>query len=40
MSAARFHALQGYKPTRYAMKVSGNYRIIFEWENGLAKKLI
>ena len=39
MLAFRFHALQGHKPTRYAMKVSGNHRITFEWENGLAKKI-
>ena len=39
MPAFRFHSLQGLKPTRYAMKVTGNYRITFEWESGLAKKI-
>ena len=28
-----FHRLQG-KPTRYALKVSANYRITFEWQKG------
>jgi len=39
MPAFRLHALQGYKPTRYSMKVSGNYRITFEWENGSVQKV-
>lgn len=39
MPAFRFHSLQGHKPARYAMKVTGNYRITFEWESGLAKKI-
>ncbi len=39
MPAFRFHTLQGHKPTRYSMKISGNYRITFEWDNGLAQKI-
>ncbi|PCI57215.1 MAG: Killer protein [Alphaproteobacteria bacterium] len=39
LPAFRFHALQGYNPTRYSMKVSGNYRITFEWNNGQAQKI-
>lgn len=39
MPAFRFHALQGYNPTRYSMKVNANYRITFEWHNGMAEKI-
>ncbi len=39
MPAFRFHALQGHNPKRYSMRISGNYRITFEWDNGLAQKI-
>lgn len=39
LPAFRFHALQGYNPTRYSMKISGNYRITFEWDSGLVQKI-
>lgn len=39
MPAFRFHALKGIKPVRYSMRVNGNYRITFEWENGNALKI-
>ena len=29
----RFHALRG-RPRRYSVRVSGNWRITFEWEEG------
>jgi len=29
----RFHALRG-RPLRYSVRVSGNWRITFEWEEG------
>jgi proteic killer suppression protein len=32
----RFHALQGFQPTRYAIRVSKQWRISFEWEDGHA----
>jgi proteic killer suppression protein len=32
----RFHALKGYKPRRYSMPVTGNWRITFGWEDGVA----
>ena len=35
----RFHTLQGFNPKRYSMRVSGNYRITFEWSNGQATKI-
>lgn len=35
----RFHALQGFNPKRYSMRVSGNYRITFEWEKSEARKI-
>jgi len=28
-----FHKLES-KPTRYSMKITGNWRITFEWKNG------
>ena len=39
MPAFKFHALQGYNPKRYSMKVNANYRITFEWNNGMAQKV-
>lgn len=32
----RFHALKGFNPRRYAMRVTGNWRITFAWEAGVA----
>ena len=32
----RFHTLQGVQPARYAIWVSRQWRITFEWENGHA----
>jgi toxin HigB-1 len=32
----RFHALQGYQPTRYAIWVNNQWRITFEWIEGVA----
>ena len=32
----RFHALKGFDPRRYSMRVTGNWRITFAWENGVA----
>ena len=34
----RFHALQG-RPRRYAMRVSGNWRITFEWHGEYAEQI-
>lgn len=34
----KFHGLQG-NPKRYAVKVSGNYRVTFGWEGTDAIKL-
>lgn len=30
----RFHALEGYQPTRYAIWVNNQWRITFEWFDG------
>lgn len=32
----RFHALKGFDPKRYSMRVTGNWRITFAWEDGMA----
>jgi proteic killer suppression protein len=32
----RFHALKGFDPRRYSMRVTGNWRITFAWEAGVA----
>jgi proteic killer suppression protein len=32
----RFHALKGFDPRRYSMRVTGNWRITFSWRNGVA----
>lgn len=32
----RFHALKGFDPRRYSMRVTGNWRITFAWEAGIA----
>ena len=29
----RFHALKGHSPRRYSMRVTGNWRITFEWRD-------
>lgn len=30
----RFHVLRGYRPMRYSIRVTGNYRITFAWDGG------
>jgi len=30
-SSNKFHALEGYEPTRYAIRVTKQWRITFEW---------
>jgi proteic killer suppression protein len=32
----RFHALQGFSPTRYAIRVNEQWRIAFEWQDNCA----
>ncbi len=32
----RFHALKGFTPRRYSMRVTGNWRITFAWQDGIA----
>lgn len=32
----KFHALQGYQPTRYAIRVNEKWRITFAWQNNHA----
>ena len=32
----RFHALKGFVPKRYSMRVTGNWRITFAWADGIA----
>ena len=32
----RFHALKGFVPRRYSMRVTGNWRVTFGWEDGVA----
>ncbi|NKQ36552.1 MAG: type II toxin-antitoxin system RelE/ParE family toxin [Chloroflexi bacterium] len=32
----RFHTLQGFQPTRYAIRVNSQWRITFEWQDGHA----
>jgi proteic killer suppression protein len=32
----RFHALRGFDPKRYSMRVTGNWRITFVWRDGVA----
>ena len=34
-----FHRLSGFNPTQYLVKVSANYRITFEFEEGHAFKI-
>jgi proteic killer suppression protein len=33
----RFHALKGFDPRRYSMRVSANWRITFAWRDGTAE---
>lgn len=35
----RFHALKGFDPRRYAMRVTGNWRITFAWDDGVANAI-
>lgn len=32
----RFHALKGFDPRRYSMRVTGNWRVTFAWQDGVA----
>jgi toxin HigB-1 len=32
----RFHALTGFTPRRYSMRVTANWRITFAWEDSVA----
>jgi proteic killer suppression protein len=32
----RFHALKGFDPRRYSMRVTGNWRVTFAWQDGAA----
>lgn len=33
-SSNRFHALEGFNPTRYSVSVDRQWRITFEWQEG------
>lgn len=33
------HKLKGLRMARYAMRVSGNWRITFEWTDGVAEHI-
>ena len=35
----RFHALKGRKPTRYAVRVTGNWRLTFAWDDTDATRI-
>lgn len=35
----RFHSLKGFRPMRYSMRVTGNWRITFEWETQSANHI-
>jgi proteic killer suppression protein len=35
----RFHALTGFTPRRYSMRVTGNWRITFAWQDGVASAI-
>ena len=35
----RFHALKGFHPRRYSMRVTGNWRITFEWAGKAAQAI-
>ena len=34
-----FHALKGYKPTRYSLHINGPWCITFEWVDGEALRV-
>ncbi|MBF0452638.1 MAG: type II toxin-antitoxin system RelE/ParE family toxin [Candidatus Magnetomorum sp.] len=36
----KFHSLDGFKPTRYAIWVDNKWRITFEWDTGNAYNVI
>lgn len=35
----RLHALRGFRPTRYSMRVTANWRITFEWNDDTANAI-
>jgi proteic killer suppression protein len=35
----RFHALKGFRPVRYSMRVTGNWRMTFEWDGKTANAI-
>lgn len=35
----RFHALRGFSPRRYSMRVTGNWRVTFSFEAGVADRI-
>jgi proteic killer suppression protein len=35
----RFHALKGFRPVRYSMRVTGNWRTTFEWDGKTANAI-
>ena len=35
----RFHALKGFAPRRYSLRVTGNWRITFAFENNTTEKV-
>jgi len=35
----RFHALRGFVPRRYSMRVTGNWRVTFAFEAGAAEAI-
>lgn len=37
--AYRLHQLKQFKPVRYSMRVSAQWRITFEWDNGDAYRV-
>ena len=38
-AGSQFHALRGYKPTRYTVHVNGPWCVTFEFENGHAYRV-
>ena len=35
LKSLKFHGLKGHTPARYSLKVDENFRVTFEWDNGL-----
>ena len=35
----RFHALKGFHPVRYSMRVTGNWRMTFDWDGKTANAI-